>query len=129
MTKTLILIFIVLTGCEVESLPEKDLSIQNISYVELSFPNNRHFAAPIKLDSTQIKLFAKILNERNEIVTGPKSCYTIFIKLKNGGQVQYMTDGLNFVGYDDSSDLPFSFSTTQNIITDVFKLKFFDNCK
>ena len=129
MTKTLLLIFTLLTGCKVGSLPEKDLSISNISHVELSFPNNRNQAPTIKLDSIQIKIFAKILNERKQAFAEPKSCYNIFIKLKDGGGVQYRTDGVSFEGYDDSSDLPFSFSTTQNIITEVFKLKVLNNCK
>ena len=52
----------------------------------------------------------------------------ILYKLKDGGAVQYLTDGLNFQGFDDSSDLPFSFSTQTNVLKTIFNLQNIDSC-
>ena len=96
MTRPLLLIFTLLTGCNFGSLPDKYLSKSNISFVELSFPNNKNKASSIKLDSTQIDTFAKILSARKEAFVKPNSYDTILIKLKDSGAVQYCTDGLRF---------------------------------
>ena len=115
-------------GCNTQ-LPDKDLSQNNISSAELSFPNTGNKIKPIKLDSIQLNQFAHILSKRQDLVVDPKACYTLLIQLKIGGSVQYRTDGRNFVGYDDSSDLPFSFSIPADILTEVFHIIPVDNCR
>ena len=128
-TRLLIFIFFLFTGCDLGRLPDKDISRANISYAELSFPNNGHQSPVLKLSQSQIDTLAEILSERIEVLSDVNSCYNLHLKLKDGGSVNYRTDGINFQGYDDSSDLPFSFSTKRNILTDVFKLIVINNCK
>ncbi|MES2430754.1 MAG: hypothetical protein V4556_07430 [Bacteroidota bacterium] len=125
----LLLSAVSINACNVGELPNKDLSKKNIEFVELSFPKGVNQSKTMKLDSSHLDVFAKILKARNETFSKPKSCYSLYIKLKNGGAVQYMTDGVNFQGLDDSSDLPFSFTTQTNILITVFNLQTIDSCK
>ena len=110
-------------------MPSKDLSRTNITSIELTFPKSKAGQVPIKLDASQIDLFAEILENREETFVEPENCYNLSIKLKNGGGVNYWTDGLKFQGYDDSSDLPFSFETKQNVLKVVFKIKDLELCR
>jgi hypothetical protein len=82
----------------------------------------------MRLDSTQIDLFAEILQQRRKTFVEPTNCYDLYIRLKDSA-VHYRTDGVNFEGYDDSTDLPFSFSTPRNILTKVFKIKTYEHCE
>lgn len=125
----LLLSAISITACNWGKLPNKDLSKTNIEFVELSFPKGVNQSKTIKLDSSHLDILAEIIKDRKEIFSKPKSCYSLYIKLKNGGAVQYLTDGTNFQGLDDSSDLPFSFTTQTNILTTVFNIQTIDSCK
>ena len=116
-------------GCNFSGMSGRNLSKSNIELVELTFPKGLNQNKPIKLDSSQFELFANILSKRHEEFVNPNSCYTIYIQLKDGGSVNYLTDGINFKGFDDSSDLPFSFKTTINVLSAVFKLEKIDSCK
>ena len=117
------------TACNFGKLPNKDLSKSNIEYVELSFPKGVNENKSIRLDSAQILLLSEILRNRKEDFVKPNNCYTLHIKLKNGGSVSYLTDGINFQGFDDSFDLPSSFKTQTDILKTVFNLQKIDNCK
>jgi hypothetical protein len=130
MTRPFLLIIIcALVGCNSEKLPEKDLSKPNISYVELNFPKSRKGKYPVRLDNSQLTAFSRIISKRKSEYVEPENCYDLSIKLKDGGSLNYRTDGIKFQGYDDSSDLPFSFSVGENILTEVFKLKDLEHCK
>lgn len=130
MTRSLLLVvFFTLAGCNSGRLPEKDVSEQNISYVELNFPKSKTEQYPIRLGSSQLAAFFRIFSKRKLEYVEPENCYDLLIKLKNGGSLNYRTDGLRFQGYDDSSDLPFSFSVGENILTEIFKLKNLEHCK
>ena len=129
MRRLIILFLILLTGCKIGSLPDKNLSKSNISYIELTFPNSKNKIFPIRLDPSKINLFIEIFKNRKEGNFDPTNCYNLYIQLKDGSSVSYMTDGLKFQGYDDSSDLPFSFETKKDILKEVFKLKEIEKCK
>jgi hypothetical protein len=116
-------------SCNYGKLNDKDLSMSNISYIELTFPKSTSGEYPIRLDTTQLISFTRIINKRKLEYAEPANCYDLFIKLKEGGSVNYRTDGIRFQGYDDTSDLPFSFSLEENILTEVFKLKNIEHCK
>jgi hypothetical protein len=118
-----------MVGCNTATLPEKNLSEPNISFVELNFPKSRTGKYPIRLDSSQLTAFSRIISKRKSEYVEPENCYDLSIKLKDGGSLNYRTDGIRFQGYDDSSDLPFSFSVAENILTAVFKLKDLEHCK
>jgi hypothetical protein len=128
MKQCALLIIILLSSCGLGTIPDKDLSKSNIAYIELSFPNSKNPALPIRLNSKQSDVLDTILRERKKALADPTNCYELFIQLKNSS-VHYRTDGINFQGYDSSTDLPFSFSTKRNILTDVFKLSNIEHCK
>lgn len=115
-------------GCNMGKVKNKDLSLSNIKFVELTFPKNVNCAISLRLDSTHLHSFAKTLMNRKETFVNPASCYLIHIELRNGGSVNYLTDGVNFQGLDDSSDLPFSFKTDINILKTLFNLDRIDSC-
>jgi hypothetical protein len=130
MTRPFLLILTcVLLSCNFGKLPDKDLSKSNISYVELDFPKSKNRLYPLRLDNSQLVAIARILEKRELEYVDPENCYDLFIKLEDGGSVSYRTDGVRFQGYDDSSDLPFSFSLKENILTEVFGLKNIEHCK
>jgi hypothetical protein len=123
-------IILCIVSCNIGSIPDKDLSLANIKSVELEFPKSSHQKENIKLDSSHIKLFAEIINDReNNNCVEPSNCFTVHIELKDGAGVYYLTDGINFHGFDDSSDLPFCFKTQTNILKTVFDLQTIDSCK
>ena len=124
----LVILIIVLTGCRnLGSLPNKNLTKSNITFVELSFPKNKNKS--VRLDSFHLELFTEILRNRQDGFFRPNNCYIVHIQLKDGGEVNYLSDGINFQGFDDSSDLPFSFKTNTDILKSVFNLEKIDNCR
>ena len=124
----LVILIIVLTGCRnLGSLPNKNLTKSNITFVELSFPKNKNKS--VRLDSFHLELFTEILRNRQDGFFRPTNCYIVHIQLKDGGEVNYLSDGINFQGFDDSSDLPFSFKTNTDILKSVFNLEKIDNCR
>ena len=124
----LVILIIVLTGCRnLGSLPNKNLTKSNITFVELSFPKNKNKS--VRLDSSHLELFTEILSNRQDGFFRPTNCYIVHIQLKDGGEVNYLSDGINFQGFDDSSDLPFSFKTNTDILKSVFNLEKIDNCR
>lgn len=124
-----LILLAVLTGCNWGSLSNKNLSKSNIAFVELSFPKKANRNKSVRLDSSHLALFAEILNSRKEGFFKPTNCYIIHIQLRDGGEVNYLTDGINFQGFDDSSDLPFSFKTQTDILKAVFNLQKIDSCE
>lgn len=85
-----------LASCGYGSLPEKNLSKDNISDVELTFPKSQKVPASIHLDTSQLNEFAEILSRRKTVFVEPDNCYNLTIKLKDGGSVSYRTDGNKF---------------------------------
>ena len=122
----LFLLFLV-ASCKFGKLPSRDLSNSNIKSVWLITPKGSALKS-IRLDSAHIEIFAKILKNREEGFFVPRNCYTIHIELKDGGMVSYLTDGVKFKGFDDSSDLPFSFRTAVNVLKIAFNLQNLDSC-
>lgn len=116
-------------ACTFGEIPNKNLSKSNIDFVELSFSRKNKVIKAIRLDTSKFELLSKILKDRKDELVNPSNCYVVHIKLKDGGELNYLTDGTNFQGFDDSSDLPFSFSTKTNILQSVFNLQTVDSCK
>ena len=127
MKRYVVIIIILWSSCNIGTIQDNDLSKSNISFVELSFPHSKNSALPIRLDSTKIGLLDTILKDRITTSIAPTNCYELYIQLKNAS-VRYRTDGINFRGYDSSTDLPFSFSTKRNILKEVFKLSKLEQC-
>jgi hypothetical protein len=130
MNKFPLILFLIVSffvACNWSKLRNKNLSKSNIDFVELTFPRGTN-QKTIRLDSSHLELFAKILKNRKEEFVKPSNCYKLYIKLKDGGAVNYLTDGINFQGFDDSSDLPFSFKVQTNILKAAFNLKTIYDC-
>ena len=122
-------IVILYAACTFGTIPNKNLAKSNIDFVELSFSKNSKAKNVIRLDTSKFELLSKILKDRKDELVNPSNCYVLHIKLKDGGELNYLTDGTNFQGFDDSSDLPFSFSTKTNIVKSVFSLQAMDSSK
>ena len=72
---TLFLIFV--ASCNLGKLPNKDLSKNNIEFVELSFPKGINNKKILKLDSSKLDEFSQILKNRVEQFVKPNNCYTL----------------------------------------------------
>ena len=124
-----LIVIVFLNGCKGKSLPDRNLSRANIELVELTFPKANGENKSITLDSSHLELFAEILKNRKEEFVNPNNCYTLHIQLKDGGSLNYITVGINFQGFDDSFDLPFSFKTQTDNFKEIFNLQKIDSCK